>query len=79
MKECAKVCLCMYKSKVIFFIFLIQVGLTNGCNEMDWQVLDWNTKAIDLYKRIGGIIDEDYKFMRFRKTDISVLANDSFI
>ena len=32
---------------------------------MDWQVLDWNTKAIDLYKRIGGLIQQELAFIRF--------------
>ena len=32
---------------------------------MDWQVLDWNTKAIQLYERIGGVLDNNSIFVKF--------------
>lgn len=41
---------------------------------MDWQVLDWNTKAIDLYARLGGQIDHELVFVRFTKETMKKLA-----
>ena len=32
---------------------------------MDWQVLDWNTKPIELYERLGGIIIREPIFVKF--------------
>jgi GNAT superfamily N-acetyltransferase len=29
----------------------------NNCNGMVWQVLDWNTPAIDFYKRYGAAVE----------------------
>ncbi|KAL5476173.1 hypothetical protein EMCRGX_G026087 [Ephydatia muelleri] len=29
-------------------------AVTKDCRRMNWQVLDWNTKAIDFYKRMGA-------------------------
>ena len=36
-----------------------------GCKEMNWQVLDWNTNAIQLYERIGGVVDKETIFVKF--------------
>jgi hypothetical protein len=32
---------------------------------MDWQVLDWNTPAIEFYKRKNAILDEEWINGRF--------------
>lgn len=29
-------------------------ALKRGCGRLDWTVLDWNTHAIDFYKRLGA-------------------------
>ncbi len=31
-----------------------------GVARMDWQILDWNTPAIEFYKRKGAIIDDEW-------------------
>lgn len=41
---------------------------------MQWQVLDWNTKAIDLYKRIGGDILKEWLTVRMTQPAISKFA-----
>lgn len=33
---------------------LARLAVARGCGRMDWMVLDWNTPAIDFYRRIGA-------------------------
>lgn len=34
--------------------------LEDNCTGMTWQVLDWNTPAIDFYKRYGAKLDSEW-------------------
>jgi GNAT superfamily N-acetyltransferase len=34
--------------------------LEDNCSGMTWQVLDWNTPAIDFYKRYGASLDSEW-------------------
>jgi hypothetical protein len=34
--------------------------LEDNCMGMTWQVLDWNTPAIDFYKRYGAALDAEW-------------------
>jgi GNAT superfamily N-acetyltransferase len=34
--------------------------LEDNCSGMTWQVLDWNTPAIDFYKRYGASLDSKW-------------------
>lgn len=42
------------------FDAVVEVARERKCPRMDWQVLDWNTPAIDFYKRKGATIDTDW-------------------
>lgn len=33
---------------------MIAIARETGCHKIRWQVLDWNTPAINLYKKIGA-------------------------
>lgn len=39
---------------------LLQYALDQGANMMKWQVLDWNTPAIEMYKQMGAVLDEEW-------------------
>ena len=39
---------------------LAQVTLDRGATQLRWQVLDWNTPAIEVYKRLGAGLDETW-------------------
>lgn len=52
----------------------IQVALANGCTRMQLNVLDWNTKARDLYVHIGGVCRHDLLQMRFHRPALESLA-----
>lgn len=40
--------------------FLIELAKTTGCGRFEWQVLDWNTKAIKLYESLGATLDSSW-------------------
>jgi hypothetical protein len=40
---------------------------------MNWQVLDWNQNAIDLYEKIGGKIMYDLELIRITRDNMLAL------
>ncbi|NNJ55988.1 MAG: GNAT family N-acetyltransferase [Bacteroidia bacterium] len=38
----------------------IEFGKENNCKKMNWQVLDWNTPAIDFYKKYNADLDNEW-------------------
>ena len=32
----------------------------DGCTKMNWQVLDWNTPAIDFYKKYSSVFEDEW-------------------
>ena len=40
------------------------VAMDRGCARMQWDVLDWNTPAIDFYQSRGAIMLEPWRIMR---------------
>jgi len=42
-----------------------------GCKRVRWQVLDWNTPAIEVYKRYGADIDDQWLNCSFDQEGIS--------
>lgn len=42
------------------FLATKKVAKETGCYKMVWQVLDWNTPAIDFYKQQGADIDPEW-------------------
>ena len=39
---------------------VVEIAKERNYARMDWQILDWNTPAIDFYKKRGARIDEDW-------------------
>ncbi len=44
----------------LLFDATIQKAIELDCYGMSWQVLDWNTPAIDFYKKYGASIDSGW-------------------
>ena len=55
-------------------LFSVQVACDEGCTRMQWQVLDWNTRAVDLYKRIGGKILREWLTIRMIHPELGKFA-----
>lgn len=39
---------------------VVEIAKERNYARMDWQILDWNTLAIEFYKKRGATIDEDW-------------------
>ncbi|MFY0643548.1 MAG: GNAT family N-acetyltransferase [Bacteroidia bacterium] len=44
----------------LLFDACVKFGKEQNCEYMNWQVLDWNTPAIDFYKRYGTEVDHEW-------------------
>jgi len=45
-------------------LHLAKIAVENNCGRYQWQVLDWNTPAIDFYKSLGAEIMKEWLTMR---------------
>ncbi|SEL70807.1 Ribosomal protein S18 acetylase RimI [Sphingomonas palmae] len=43
---------------------LAAIALDRGCGRFEWSVLDWNTPAIDFYRKIGAVPMEEWTIQR---------------
>lgn len=39
---------------------VISIAKENNCRRIRWQVLDWNTHAIELYRKMGAKLDDEW-------------------
>ncbi len=49
-------------------------ALENGCERMQWEVLDWNTPAIDFYAAHGGEFLDEWRNVRVSGEALRQLA-----
>ena len=69
-----------YRGKGIgkaLLIYLAQVAVRENCGRFQWQVLDWNTPAIDFYESLGAKKLNEWLTMRVEGEDIEKLARQS--
>jgi GNAT superfamily N-acetyltransferase len=52
-------------------------AVRRGCAYMQWQVLDWNTPAIDFYKSLDAEVSSEWLNGRLAGTALHRLANAS--
>ncbi len=55
-------------------VHLARVALAEGCGRFQWQVLDWNTPAIDFYEALGAKRLGEWITMRVSGEGIARLA-----
>ena len=55
---------------------LSQIALENGLAEMRWAVLNWNEIAVDFYKKIDSIIEEDWSLCTLTPVAMEKLLNE---
>jgi len=48
---------CKIGSQLIYA--LIDFAKENDCKCLRWEVLEWNTKAMDFYKKLGATVGDD--------------------
>lgn len=45
-------------------IHLARIAVREGCGRYQWQVLDWNTPAIDFYEAMGAKVHKEWLTVR---------------
>src|SRR5580704_3315807 len=50
------------------------VALEKGCERLQWEVLDWNTPAIDFYSAMGAEFMDEWRLVRLEGEAIKRLA-----
>jgi len=56
-------------------LHLAKIAVENNCGRYQWQVLDWNTPAIEFYKSLGAEIMKEWLTMRVEGDALQRLAN----
>jgi GNAT superfamily N-acetyltransferase len=54
---------------------LAQECVTNGYERLEWSVLDWNTPAIDFYKSLGALPQDEWTTFRLTDTALTQLGS----
>lgn len=52
------------------------LAVERGCGRFEWSVLDWNTRAIDVYRSIGADLMDDWRICRVSGEALTRLAGD---
>ena len=56
-------------------IALAQECVSNGYERLEWSVLDWNTPAIDFYKSLGALPQDEWTTFRLTDTALTQLGS----
>ncbi|HTI02702.1 MAG TPA: GNAT family N-acetyltransferase [Acidisoma sp.] len=56
------------------FRFLAQHAISQGCARMDWDVLNWNEKAVRFYRSLGAIPLDGWTRQRLTGPALTALA-----
>jgi GNAT superfamily N-acetyltransferase len=59
-------------------VHLAGVAIEKGCGRYQWQVLDWNTPAIEFYQSLGAKVMTEWLTMRVTGDALRRLAEPSF-
>jgi len=55
-------------------VSLARIAVAEKCYGMRWEVLDWNTSAIDVYKRLGARFREHGRVMQLTGEELKRLS-----
>jgi len=55
-------------------LHLAKVAVDEGCGRFEWQVLDWNTPAIEFYQSLGATVMKEWLTMRVTGDELIKLA-----
>lgn len=55
-------------------VHLARIAVAEGCGRYQWQVLDWNTPAIEFYGRMGGKVLREWLTVRVEGDALRALA-----
>src|SRR4051812_36140146 len=55
-------------------VHLANIAVKENCGRFQWQVLDWNTPAIDFYKSLGAEVMKEWLTMRVENDALQRMA-----
>lgn len=58
-------------------IHLAKTAVEENCGRFQWQVLDWNTPAIDFYRSLGAGVRKEWLTMRVEGEALRALASQA--
>ncbi len=53
------------------------IAVQKGCARLKWEVLDWNTPAIEFYSAMGAQLMDEWRSMRVTGEALARLAGDA--
>jgi len=53
---------------------LAKIAVDEGCGRFEWQVLNWNTPAVEFYQGLGARVMEEWSTMRLTGEPLRRLA-----
>ncbi len=64
------------KMKLGYALFnsVAEEAYRRGCGRMEWTVLDWNTPAIDFYRRLGAKHMKEWQLYRLTREELSTFG-----
>lgn len=57
--------------------YLANLALERGCGRFEWWVIDWNTPAIEFYRRMGAKPMDEWTVQRVEGAALVALANSN--
>src|SRR6267378_6670262 len=66
-----------YRGKGIgkaLMVHLAQIAIVEHCYGMRWEVLNWNTTAIEVYQKLGARFREHWRVMQITGEDLKRLS-----
>lgn len=58
----------------VLMTYLAKLAVERGCGRFEWSVLDWNTPAIEFYRRLGAVGMDEWTVQRLHGTALLALA-----
>ncbi|NDK38988.1 GNAT family N-acetyltransferase [Pseudoxanthomonas gei] len=55
-------------------VHLARLAVERGCGRFEWSVLDWNTPAIDFYRQLGAVPQDEWTVQRVSGDALATLA-----
>lgn len=59
------------------YTHVMNYAYQNGFNRVSWDVLDWNTNAINFYKSTGATIYKEWRVAHMSKENLKNFINES--
>lgn len=58
----------------VLMAYLAKLAVERGCGRFEWWVLDWNTPALDFYRRLGAVPMDEWTVQRMTGDALHALA-----